>query len=252
MKINGKRIVITGAASGIGKETLLLLKAYSGVKILATDLNIQDIEQSEVVSSYQCDVSNPDNLKKLIQKAEDVLGGIDIFYANAGFAYYEKIQDPSWDRIENIYNTNVFSPAYTVAYLNEKLKNPFLFIVTASAMSHLPLPGYALYAATKSAVHSFMESFRYELKPANKIMVIYPIATRTKFFTTAGKEVPVPFPSQSAQAVAKSIVRGINWNSKRVYPSFLFRLIQYLDRFLIFPLKVYQILEGIKLKRIIK
>jgi short-subunit dehydrogenase len=251
MKITGKRIVITGAASGIGKETLLLLRKFPDVKILATDLNAQAIEQNEVVSSYQCDVSNPENLKKLIQKAEETLGGIDIFYANAGFAYYEKIQEPSWDRIDKIYKVNVFSPVFTVAYLNEKLKNPFLFIVTASAMSHLPLPGYALYSATKAAVHSFMESFRYELKPSNKIMVVYPIATRTKFFTTAGKEVPIPFPSQTAEEVAKSIVRGISWNSPRVYPSLIFRFIQYLDRFLIFPLKVYQVMEGIKLKKII-
>ena len=66
-----------------------------------------------------------ENLKKLIQKAEETLGGIDIFYANAGFAYYEKIQEPSWDRIDKIYKVNVFSPLFTVAYLNEKLKNPF-------------------------------------------------------------------------------------------------------------------------------
>lgn len=78
-------------------------------------------------------------------------------------------------------------------------------------------------------------------------MIVYPIATRTQFFDSAGKKVPVPFPSQTAETVAKQIVKGILSDKKEVFPSFLFRFIQILDRFLFFPLKIYQKMEAVKL-----
>lgn len=253
MKIDSKRIVITGSASGIGKETFLLLNKYKDTKILCVDFNeVEDLEEAKKnpnIKFYKADVSNPENLEKIVGEANDWMGGIDIFFANAGFAYYEEIQKPNWEKIEKIFKTNVFSPFYTLTYLNHSSKNPFLFIVTASAMSHLPIPGYSLYSATKAAVHSFMSCFRYELKKGNKVMVVYPIATRSKFFDTAGNAVPIPFPSQSSKSVAKSIIHGIKWNKSRVYPSWIFRITMFLDRFLIFPLNVYQKIEGWKFKK---
>lgn len=119
-------------------------------------------------------------------------------------------------------------------------------------MSHLSLPGYAQYSSTKAAVRSFIDAYRYELKPGNRVMVVYPIATRTQFFDAAGKKVPVPFPSQSAETVAKKVISGIESNAKEVYPSLLFRFIQVLDRFLFFILPIYQKIEAMKLDSIKK
>ncbi|TGK79403.1 SDR family NAD(P)-dependent oxidoreductase [Leptospira bourretii] len=247
MELKNKRIVITGAGSGIGKETMLQVLKYEGVKVLACDLNEKNILTHPNVIPYKCDVSKKENLDKLLKDADKKLGGIDIFYANAGFAYYEVIPNADWDRIERIYSTNVFSPFYCLIALNQTRKEPFLFVVTASAMSHLSLPGYALYSSTKAAVRSFIDAFRFELKPGNRVMVVYPIATRTQFFDAAGKKVPVPFPSQSPETVAKKVVKGIESNAKEVYPSFLFRFIQILDRFLFFILPIYQKIEASKL-----
>jgi uncharacterized protein len=248
MDINNKRIIITGASSGIGKETLLQFLKYTNVKIFAVDLNKEQIPKHDSVMAFEKDISKPENIESMVDAAKKWMGGIDIFFANAGFAYYEKISTPDWNRIEKIYKTNVFSPIYTLTYLNSVQNEPVFYITTASAMSHLPLPGYALYSATKASVHSFMEAFRYEMNSKNHVMVVYPIATRTKFFDTAGNLVPVPFPSQSAETVAKKIISGIKWNKKRVYPSFIFSFIQLLDRFLFIPLKIYQWIEGIKLR----
>ncbi|EOQ97881.1 KR domain protein [Leptospira wolbachii serovar Codice str. CDC] len=252
MELKNKRIVITGAGSGIGKETVLQALKHEGVKILACDLNEKNILVHPNVIPYKCDVSKKENLDKLLKDADKKLGGIDIFYANAGFAYYEVIANADWDRIDRIYRTNVYSPLYCLIALNLTRKEPFLFIVTASAMSHLSLPGYAQYSSTKAAVRSFIDAYRYELKPGNRVMVVYPIATRTQFFDAAGKKVPVPFPSQSAETVAKKVISGIESNAKEVYPSLLFRFIQVLDRFLFFILPIYQKIEAMKLDSIKK
>ncbi|WCL49692.1 SDR family NAD(P)-dependent oxidoreductase [Leptospira sp. GIMC2001] len=249
MDLINKRIVITGAASGIGKATLQELLKTKNTRILAADINAESIEKNERVFPISLDISESKNITKLIEIANEKLGGIDIFFANAGFAYYETIQSNNPDRLEKIYRTNVFSPIQTLIELNLNSPNSFLFIITASAMSHLALPGYAMYSSTKAAIHSFTSAYRYELKKGNRIMVVYPIATRTQFFDSAGNKVPVPFPSQSPQTVAKKIVRGIKWNSNSVYPSYIFSTTQILDRFLFFPLKIYQWIEGIKLNK---
>lgn len=250
MDINNKRIIVTGASSGIGRETVLQFLKFKNVKIFAVDLNKEHIPKEVSIMPYEMDISKPKNIEIMIDAARNWMGGIDIFFANAGFAYYEKISTPNWERISKIFETNVFSPIYTLTVLNAKQVEPILFITTASAMSHLPLPGYALYSSTKASVHSFMEAFRYEMNPQNRIMVVYPIATRTKFFDTAGNQVPVPFPSQSTETVARKIISGIKWNKNRVYPSMIFSLMQVLDRFLFVPLRIYQWIEGIKMRTI--
>jgi short-subunit dehydrogenase len=248
MDLVDKRIVITGAASGIGQATLARLAKYKGVRILAADLNEKLIQKGDNIFPVHCDVSLDINIRKLISEADRYLGGIDIFFANAGFAYFEHIKTADWGRIDRIYKTNVYSPMFTLIELNTKRNSPFLFIVTASAMSHLPLPGYAMYASTKAAIHSFVEAYRYELNKGNRAMVVYPIATRTQFFDAAGQKVPVPFPSQSAETVAAKIVSGILSDASAVYPSLIFRLAMFFDRFLFFPLRVYQWIEAKKIQ----
>ncbi len=63
---------------------------------------------------YTCDISSALNIDRLFVDAKQILGGIDIFIANAGFAYYGEIDKPDWINIEQIYRTNVFSPLYCI------------------------------------------------------------------------------------------------------------------------------------------
>ncbi|HHX61082.1 MAG TPA: SDR family NAD(P)-dependent oxidoreductase [Epulopiscium sp.] len=57
-----------------------------------------------------------------------------------------------------------------------KENKPFQFVVTASAISYLPLPGYALYSGTKHAIQGFFEAARHELPKHQVITLIHPIA----------------------------------------------------------------------------
>ena len=123
--INGKTIVLTGANSGIGLETLKLLVKGDN-KILAVDLRTDKIEElnSEKVIPMVCDVSTKENVDKIFETAIEKLGSIDIFFANAGFPYYETMDYVDWERVENIFKVNVYSPIYTyqkyAQYLNGK------------------------------------------------------------------------------------------------------------------------------------
>lgn len=227
--ITGKKIVLTGANSGIGLETLKLLVKGDN-KILAVDLrtDVIDTFDKAKVTSFVCDVSTPENVDGIFAKATEVLGDIDIFYANAGFPYYEIMDYTNWDRIDKIFKVNTYSPIYTyMKFVEYKNGKPGQFAITISAMGQMGFPGYALYASTKFALEGWQQCMRYELPKNIKLTNIYPVATATGFFKKGAEGSGAvikrkPFPVQKATTVAKKAVKGIEKGKKSVNPCGLF------------------------------
>ena len=240
MDLKGKRVALTGASSGIGLEILKLL-LQEGCQVAACARHIEAISlSSENLHLQKCDVSSPEDLDDFFRFAEQTLGGIDLFIANAGFAYYEKLEEPDWAHIGAIFDTNVRGAIYCA----EKMKTlhgdtPYNFVVTASAMGLLSLPGYALYSGTKAALRGFADAYRYELATGQHFQVVYPVATKTQFFRRAGENTPVPWPTQSAGTVAKKVLAGIRKDKKHIYPSAAFRATSIISRVLPFIFTIY-------------
>ena len=252
MQLAGKRIVLTGAASGIGRALLGQLHAR-GARLLAADRDADALRHALAALAASlptgplannvvlyppvplvADLSQPAGVDALFAAAVAHLGGVDVLVANAGFAYYETLPAPDWAHLANIFNLNVLSPLYSLQKMREL--NPtsaFTVVMTASAMAKLGVPGYALYGATKAALDRFADAFRHEVPPHQRLCLVYPIATRTNFFraaTAAGQALPaVPFPAQNAEAVARATVRGLERGQRSVYPSGLFRAAQLLQ-----------------------
>jgi uncharacterized protein len=248
MELDHKNIVLTGAAAGIG---LAVLKRLAGcdARIMAVDLNAGALQTAcgalKHVIPYQCDLSTPENVDRLFDEALKTLGSVDIFIANAGFAYFEAISQPDWAHIERIYRVNVFNAIYTVEKMQALNGNrPHKTVITASAMAHIAVPGYALYSPTKAALDRFAEAYRWQLADPRSLLLVYPIATRTGFFEAAGSGVPTPWPSQTPEKVARAILRGIERDQKSVYPSRVFQLVLFLDRFLPMHWLVQKIEQG--------
>ena len=245
MDLNGKTVVVTGAASGIGRALLETLCAYD-VRVLAVDLNeealrtvIAELPAPDRVIPFAGDLGYPETVDTLLDVAQAEFGRVDVFIANAGFAYYEPF-DGRWDHIDAIFRVNVFSPLYTLDRLMAREQGrPITFVITASAMSHLGLAGYALYSSTKAALDRFADSFRLEAHPQARLMLVYPITTRTRFFDHHGVLAPVPRPSQPPEAVAAAILRGLKNDQVRVQPSRLYATIATIHR-VIPVLRLYQ------------
>jgi short-subunit dehydrogenase len=240
MKLSDRRIVLTGAASGIGRALLERLAAYPAC-IVAADVQPERLAQAAraisspraEITTFVCDLSRQESVDALFDCALQAMGGVDLFIANAGLAYYEKIASPDWERLAKIYQINVFSPLYATARMAQlNAGRPYKVVITASAMSHMAVPGYAIYSSTKAALHRFAEGYRYELQDPSTLTLVYPIATRTAFFeVAAGSRQPTHWPTQSPAHVARAIVRGIERDKAAIYPSRLFRLVLFLDRF---------------------
>ena len=230
--IENKSIVLTGASSGIGLEILNILKEGRGNRILAVSRHTESLEgYADNVIPFSCDVSSAEGVDAIFAKAEELFGKIDIFYANAGFPYFERFDTADWDRVKRIFDTNTLSPIYTYAkYLQHLDGREGTLAYTVSAMGRMAMPGYALYTATKFAMRGFQEAIRLE-KPDNlQLTCVYPVATSTNFFNvgTGGVKIKKPFPVQKAETVAKAAVRGIEKGTEQVSPCFLFDLSQFI------------------------
>jgi len=256
MDISDKGIVLTGAASGIG---LALLQALvrCNCRIVAADRDEPALIRAVSafggsVHAFTCDLSIDKDVDRLFDFAENALGEIDIFIANAGFAYYEQLDRPDWDHLEKIFRVNTLSPIYALLKMNQRPhRGKWKTVAVSSAMAEWAVPGYSLYGGTKAALHRFAEGYRFE-GASGSLAVVYPIATRTRFFEQAGKGIPMAFPLQRAETVANAIIRGIRRDSRKIYPSTLFRAIFFINRLLPFIRPVYQQMEYRKFRNWLK
>ncbi len=250
MKLGGKKAILTGASSGIGLELLKLLLS-AGVEVVAASRSMEESSfDHALLVKKNCDVSSSASIDELFAFTLEKLGSPDLFIANAGFAYYENLGEPDWEHIYNIFATNVFSLCYCAQKMKSlKGADPFNYVCTASGMSYISIPGYALYSSTKAAIRGFADAYRFELDRGQHFQVAFPVATKTNFFQAAGEEIPLPWPVQSAEVVARAIFRGIKSDRSEIYPSKLFRTVQVLNRFIPVITPAYTRNENSKFQR---
>ena len=224
--ISNKTIVITGASSGIGFETLKILAKGTGNKILAVARYPEKLVGfAPNVFPFAADVSSKEGVDSIFAKAEELFGKIDIFFANAGFPYYEAYDYVDWDRVKRIFDTNTLSPIYTYAKYSEHIGDGEGHLaMTISAMGQMAMPGYALYGATKFGLEGFQQGIRLEIPKNLKLTCLYPVSTATNFFNVAadGKKVDRPFPVQKPNVVAKKLVKALEKGRESVFPCGLF------------------------------
>lgn len=232
MKIEKKNVVLTGANSGIGYETLkILLKKKN--KVLAVDKdtwNLDKIKDKNLTVMKQ-DIASKEGVDAVFAKAEELFDFIDVFYANAGYPQYERVNYVDWDRPIDMFNTNVFSQMYTyekyVDYLDGRKG---ILGMTISCIGSLAIPGFTMYSASKFAMHGFQQGIRAGELPKNlTFTTLNPIATDTNFFYTGNKiKYPKPIPVMRASRCAKYMVKAMEKGKGDVCPSILFRIFGYM------------------------
>ena len=187
--IKGKVVVITGASSGFGKVTaeylsekgaIVALGARSTDKIekLAKEIN----DKGGKAIAVTTDVTDKDQVKKLVDKAVSEFGKIDVLLNNAGIMplsplEYLKIDD--WDSCIDINIKGVlYGIAAALPHMKERKSGQILSV--ASVAGHTINPGGAVYSATKYSVRVISEALRKEVKPYNiRTGVISPGAVDT-------------------------------------------------------------------------
>ncbi|MCV0430698.1 SDR family NAD(P)-dependent oxidoreductase [Nitrosopumilus sp.] len=222
MKFKNQVVLITGASSGIGKDTAIEF-AKQGANIVLVSRTKEKLEQvadelkkfNVVTLVCQCDVSNKEQVKEMSKLVLEKFNSVDILVNNAGFAIYGSVSDLSIDDIESQMETNYFGMIYCIKnFLPSMLEKKSGHIVNvASVAASFGLPGIASYCASKFAMLGFSEGLKHELKNSGVgITVVSPIMVRTNFFEHPSFEKMPKFSptSLSSKTVAKAILKAAN------------------------------------------
>lgn len=223
MELKGKVVVVTGASTGIGLDIVKKLLAEEA-KVVAISRRAESMDlEHELLTKKNFDLSTKEAIDQLFQYVIDKHRYIDVFIANAGFTYYEFLNRSDYQHIEDIFALNTLGAIYSATKMKEAFsKRGFNFVVIASAVSFLSMPGYALYSATKAALRAFMDGIRLESPKREVYQIVFPVATKTPFFERANQE-HMPWPVQTSDHVAKTVIKGIKKDTKNIYPSKLFK-----------------------------
>ena len=188
--IQGKVVVITGASSGLGQATARLLSAQGATVVMgARRIDRLQALAEELTGgggkalAVATDVTQRDQVKRLVDAAVQACGRIDVMINNAGLMPHsplERLKVDDWDRTIDV---NIKGVLYGIAAALPHMKQQKSghIINVSSVAGHKVGPGSAVYAATKHAVRALSEGLRQEVKPYNiRTTVISPGAVATE------------------------------------------------------------------------
>ncbi|HLM27372.1 MAG TPA: SDR family oxidoreductase [Thermoleophilaceae bacterium] len=165
----GQKILITGAARGIGAESARRLAAR-GAQLALVGLEPEELERVATQCgggsfAIEADVTDRKGLEQAVEEAVERLGGIDCVVANAGVASAGFVRNIDPDAFERVIEVNLLGVWRTVrAALPHVLRSRGYVLVIASSAAALHGPGMAPYAASKAGAEAFANSLRSELR----------------------------------------------------------------------------------------
>lgn len=182
----GKTILITGASSGIGKETAKLFQS-KGWNVIATMRNPEkeaELNQLPNILVTKLDVLDLDSIQKSISEGIQKFGRIDVLLNNAGYGAYGPLEAFDREKILRQFNTNVIGLLdVTRGILPHFRQNKNGLVINISSMGgKMTFPLGSLYHGTKFAVEGLSESLRYEVEQfGGQVKIIEPGSIATDF-----------------------------------------------------------------------
>lgn len=236
-----KVVLITGASSGIGKETARLFQTKNW-KVAATMRSPEGSADLQTIADVECirlDVTDVDSIRSAIAETLEKFGRIDAVVNNAGFAVIGPFEAATDEQVRRQFETNVFGLMNVcreiLPYFREQKRGTIVNVASVGGRTTFPL--YSLYHATKWAVEGFSESLQYELDQFNiRIKIIEPGPIKTDFYdrsqsvakkegltaydTIAARALPamLKFGEQApgGEVVAQTIYDAVNDGTKRL------------------------------------
>lgn len=224
-KLKGKKAIITGGDSGIGRAVALAF-AREGADVLIAYLN-EDEDAEDTCSLLKAegrkaiavkgDVQFPETCREIVQKAISELGGIDILVNNAAhqasFAKLEDITDEEWNLT---FRVNIHAMFYLAKAAVPHMKPGSAIINTASINSDMPNPTLLAYATTKGAIQNFTAGLAQLLAEKGiRVNTVAPGPVWTPLIPSTlpdeavrnfGKQVPMKRPAQPAELASAYVM----------------------------------------------
>lgn len=200
MHFSHKVFVVTGAGSGIGRETALQL-LWRGARVAAVDLHADTLEElagdaraGSRLSLHPLDVADRAAIEALPADVIAAHGRVDGLFSIAGIIQpFVSVSDLPLERAERIMNVNFWGTYYLdTAFLPLLVQRPEACLVNVSSMGALvPVPGQGVYSASKAAVRLLTECLYAELADTSvAVTLVIPGGVGTNITTNSGVEIP--------------------------------------------------------------
>ena len=181
-----RTVLITGASSGIGKETARLFSS-NGWNVIATMRDPQaedELARLGNVLVARCDVTDPDSIRRAIDEGIAAFGSIDVLVNNAGYYLLGPLEAMTGEQIKRQIDTNLLGlievTRAMVPHFREQRSGVVVNLSSIAGVITIPLQ--SLYHATKWGVEGFSEALQYELRQFNvKVRIIEPGVIKTDF-----------------------------------------------------------------------
>jgi len=245
--LDKKRILLTGASSGIGavlasmltKEganLVLLARRKERLQEIAEQISKQYGNDRKIVL-IDGDVTDPDVRQRAIQSAVEQLGGLDILINNAGVGAMARIEDTTQETLRRVFEVNFFSlfELTQLALPHLKQGTEPMVVNLSSIVGLRGVPHYGVYGSAKFAVTGLSESIRAEFsKYGIDVLLVCPGTTETEFFdvlhqSTSKPKLPIHRPVTS-EYVSTRIVRAMKQGKHKIIPYFPAVLLDKLNR----------------------
>ena len=188
---NGPRrvVLITGASSGIGRETAELIAArghqvFGGVRAPATTRRLASVELVPL------DVRDEASARACVDEVRRRAGGIDVLINNAGVNLVGAVEETSISQAQALFDTNVIGVLRMVQAVlpDMRRQGAGLIINVSSILGVIPAPFMGVYASTKHALEGLSESLDHEVRTFGiRVVLIEPHYTRTNLDSSAAQ-----------------------------------------------------------------
>lgn len=228
-----RHVVITGAASGIGKA-LAQHFDRAGAKLALCDVNEKQLsavvqELSGVLCTQAFDISDKGKVQAFAKLVQDAHGVPDYVINNAGVAVFEPVQEYSYEDSRWLFEINFWGMLHGIhAFLPGMLeKNSGTIVNLSSIFGIVGYPGQSAYCASKFAIRGYTEAMQLDLKGTGvKAVLVHPGGVLTNIAQSARisekngepvnrdelckkfESVAVTTPEQAAQTIADGLSRG--------------------------------------------
>jgi short-subunit dehydrogenase len=228
MELSGAVVVVTGAGSGIGRATALAL-AERGASVVSVDRDGEAIDKLTATTgglAITIDISDPAHGDAVVAAALERFGRVDAVIANAGVGYVGDFATMPPELITPLVEINFRGPMLlTRAALPSMVsQGSGALVYTTSIAGGVPVPTEAAYCLSKSALETFADALREELRPTGIVVTtIRPGVVKTAFNEHRNKpysrKIPRPLPPERiADAIIDALLHG---KSRRTVPGWI-------------------------------
>jgi short-subunit dehydrogenase len=185
--------LVTGASSGMGKETAIRL-AEKGFQVIAAARRIDRLnelaEQFQNITPMQVDLSQPEDTEVFCDYISTLPIPVSVLINNAGYSIRGALEDVSMDAIKRIFEVNLFALIRITQACLPGMRNlrKGTIVNLSSIAGKFAFPGSGVYAATKYAVEGITDALRMELAPFGiRVVAIRPGPIATEFNEVGNK-----------------------------------------------------------------